>query len=276
MPQREGHSVASDCIRSSAVPRRDPWKTTAGSARCSATRLATLAYRGGQGAAGRARGLRRLQGGSTTRTPGGGPRPHRRPPRLGARPCPGKERVAPEAAGSWDEDVRRFHAGLAAFDAYLASDAPLAVAGRGLFQGPVADSINHVGQINMLRRMDGSPVKGENYFRAEIARRVGPARRAEAATPRIRVDAVPRAERLTACLADGVLASAPWAGPLDGPVADSKVSPPGDDSHRYRNESEDSKSTSLPPGSPLAAIGLAWLTPPPPSPRRDPTRRRSS
>ena len=82
--------------------------------------------------------------------------------------------MAPEAAPGRDEDVRRFHAGLAAFDAYLASDEPLHAPAEGLFQGPVADAINHVGQLNMLRRMAGAPVKGENYFKADIlAGRVG-------------------------------------------------------------------------------------------------------
>jgi hypothetical protein len=43
-----------------------------------------------------------------------------------------------------------------------------------LFQGPIADALTHVGQIAMLRRMAGAPVKGESYFAAEIvAGRVG-------------------------------------------------------------------------------------------------------
>jgi hypothetical protein len=43
-----------------------------------------------------------------------------------------------------------------------------------LFQGPVADALTHVGQIAMLRRMAGAPVRGENYHKAHIiAGRVG-------------------------------------------------------------------------------------------------------
>ena len=38
-----------------------------------------------------------------------------------------------------------------------------------MFQGPIADALTHVGQIAMLRRMAGSPVRGENYFKAEIS-----------------------------------------------------------------------------------------------------------
>lgn len=75
---------------------------------------------------------------------------------------------------TWQEDVARFFNGLERFDEYLASDAPLGVSPEQLFQGPIADSLTHVGQLAMLRRLAGSPVKAENYFRAEIvAGRVG-------------------------------------------------------------------------------------------------------
>jgi hypothetical protein len=37
-----------------------------------------------------------------------------------------------------------------------------------IFQGPLADALTHVGQINMLRRLAGYPVRGENYAKAEI------------------------------------------------------------------------------------------------------------
>jgi hypothetical protein len=44
-----------------------------------------------------------------------------------------------------------------------------------LFQGPIADAFTHIGQIAMLRRLAGAPVRGENYFKADIqAGRVGP------------------------------------------------------------------------------------------------------
>ena len=74
----------------------------------------------------------------------------------------------------WDDECARFFAALQAFDAYLASDNPLGASEEQLFQGPVADALQHVGQINILRRVAGGPIKGENYFRAEIeAGRVG-------------------------------------------------------------------------------------------------------
>jgi len=97
----------------------------------------------------------------------------------------GDQRWNDAAPRSWDEEVGRFFEGLDRFDAYLASDEPLGYAAEGLFQGPVADALTHVGQIALLRRMAGAPVRGENYFKAEIvAGRVGD----EQAAPRREFD----------------------------------------------------------------------------------------
>ncbi|HEV7799345.1 MAG TPA: hypothetical protein VGO73_14400 [Pyrinomonadaceae bacterium] len=75
---------------------------------------------------------------------------------------------------TWPQEVDRFFATLAALEQYLASAAPLACAPQRLFQAPIADALTHVGQIAMLRRMAGSPMRGENYFKADIeAGRVG-------------------------------------------------------------------------------------------------------
>lgn len=75
----------------------------------------------------------------------------------------------------WNDEVQRFFAALAAWDAFLASDAPIATPLDRIFQGPIADALTHVGQINLLRRMSGSPVRGESYNRAAITvGRTGP------------------------------------------------------------------------------------------------------
>jgi hypothetical protein len=85
----------------------------------------------------------------------------------------------------WDKETDRFFAALKSFDDYLASTEPLHASAEKLFQGPVADALTHVGQIAMLRRMAGEPVKGENYFVAEIVCGcVGP----EQAVPRSEFD----------------------------------------------------------------------------------------
>ena len=74
----------------------------------------------------------------------------------------------------WDREVDRLFEVLARFDTYLASDAPLAVSAEKLFQGAIADSLTHVGQLTMLRRLAGAPIRSENYSRADIvAGRVG-------------------------------------------------------------------------------------------------------
>ena len=69
---------------------------------------------------------------------------------------------------AWDREVERFFGTLQRFDDYLASDAPLAATAEKIFQGAVADSLTHVGQIAMLRRLSGAKMKSENYSRAEI------------------------------------------------------------------------------------------------------------
>lgn len=80
----------------------------------------------------------------------------------------GNERWHDSEPLPWDQEVRRFHAALEAFDAYLSSGLPLAASAEQLFQGPIADALTHVGQLAMLRRLAGAPIRGENYFRANI------------------------------------------------------------------------------------------------------------
>jgi len=70
--------------------------------------------------------------------------------------------------GSWDVECKRFFRALGHFDELVASS-PVEVGElRRLFQGPIADSLTHVGQLAMLRRRAGAPIRGENYYRAEI------------------------------------------------------------------------------------------------------------
>jgi hypothetical protein len=69
----------------------------------------------------------------------------------------------------WDSEVVRFFDTLLRFDNHLASDAPLACPVEQLFQGPIADALTHIGQLAMLRRLAGAPIRGENYFKANIA-----------------------------------------------------------------------------------------------------------
>ena len=68
----------------------------------------------------------------------------------------------------WDEEVSRFFSAVKALDSYLASDAPLACPVEKLIQGPIGDALTHVGQIVILRRVAGKPVRVESYFTADI------------------------------------------------------------------------------------------------------------
>ena len=68
----------------------------------------------------------------------------------------------------WAADTERFFAALTALDEYLASGAELRTAPEKLFQGALADALTHVGQIAMLRRLAGAPIRGENYYVANI------------------------------------------------------------------------------------------------------------
>ena len=85
----------------------------------------------------------------------------------------------------WIQEVARFFAALQTFDAYLASSGPLGWSAERLFQGPIADALTHTGQLTMLRRLAGAPMKGENYAKANItAGEVGPVQ----AAPRVEFD----------------------------------------------------------------------------------------
>ena len=85
----------------------------------------------------------------------------------------------------WEKECERFFTALKKFDDYLASEKPLQVSTEKLFQSALADALTHIGQIAMLRRMAGVPIRGENYYVAEITvGRVG----ADQAAPRKEFD----------------------------------------------------------------------------------------
>jgi hypothetical protein len=69
---------------------------------------------------------------------------------------------------AWEDGCTRFFRAVQSLDDYLASGEPLGCSPEQLFQGPIADALTHTGQLAMLRRLAGSAIKGENYFKAEI------------------------------------------------------------------------------------------------------------
>ena len=142
--------------------------------------VATLAYRGGKALRGAPDNFAEFRIGEKSRTPG----------EILAHvgdlldwalsQARGKQEWHNSPALSWKQGTERFFTALVAFDEYLGSELPLAYPPEKIFQGAIADALTHVGQIAMLRRLAGCPVKAENYFQAEIqAGRVG----AEQAAP---------------------------------------------------------------------------------------------
>ena len=147
--------------------------------------VATLAYRGGKAVRGASDSFASFKASATTRTPA------EILAHIGdlldwaLSIAKGEETWHNSEPLPWDKEVERFHAALKSFDHYLASDGELDASCERLFQGPIADALTHVGQIAMLRRIAGEPMKGENYSRAKIeAGRVG----AEQETPKREFD----------------------------------------------------------------------------------------
>ena len=137
--------------------------------------LATLAYRGGKVLRDAPEGFGAFRIGDSSRTPA----------QILAHVCDlldwaasllnGKEAWRDSTPASWNDDAARFFQALRAVDDALASPEPLPCPWPRLFQGPIADALTHVGQLAMLRRAAGAPVRAENYYKAEIiVGRVGP------------------------------------------------------------------------------------------------------
>jgi hypothetical protein len=76
--------------------------------------------------------------------------------------------VKPEPLPSFQEEVKRFHDLLGAVGELLASGQKCALTTEQLLQGPFADTMTHVGQLAMLRRLADAPVAPENFIHADI------------------------------------------------------------------------------------------------------------
>jgi hypothetical protein len=147
--------------------------------------LATLAYRGGKALSNAPEGFDQYRAGGKTRTPG------EILAHIGdlldwaVGLAKGEQVWSDSTPLPWDQEIARFFGALRKFDDCLASETPLGFPAERLFQGPIADALTHVGQIALLRRIAGAPIKGENYFKAEIvAGKVG----SEQSTKRVEFD----------------------------------------------------------------------------------------
>ena len=147
--------------------------------------VATLAYRGGKAIRGAPASFSAYRPAEGSRTPGQILAHVNDLLAWALHLAEGRHVWEPSTPGPWEQDAARFHAALERLDARLASGEPLGCPPEKLFQGPIADALTHVGQIAMLRRMAGAPMRGENYFKADIrAGRVG----ADQASSRVEFD----------------------------------------------------------------------------------------
>ena len=147
--------------------------------------VATLAYRGGKAVRGTPASFSTFRASEGTRSPGEILAHVNDLLAWALHLAEGRHVWEESRPGVWEEDAARFHAALGRLDARLAASEPLGCPPEKLFQGPIADALTHVGQIAILRRMAGLPMRGENYFKAEIrAGRVG----AEQAPSRVEFD----------------------------------------------------------------------------------------
>ena len=138
--------------------------------------LATLAYRGGKAVRAAPPEFGSFRAGPSTRTPAEILAHVGDLLDWGITACDGRNVWQPVPPRAWTDDVARFFAALERFDARLAQETPLGFPAEQLFQGPIADALTHVGQLALLRRLAGAPVRGENYLKAQIATgRVGAA-----------------------------------------------------------------------------------------------------
>ena len=73
---------------------------------------------------------------------------------------------------SWDGEKIAFYDILSKLDKAFQEKSPCSVTEEQLLQGPLSDSMAHVGQLLMLRRLAGSPIGSENFLLADIRKGV--------------------------------------------------------------------------------------------------------
>lgn len=131
--------------------------------------LATLAYRGGKAMRGAPESFSSFKIGDPPKTPGEILAHISDLLDWAITLCDGKQAWNNSKPQSWAQDTARFHDTIRRLDDRIAGGADLAESAAGLFQGPIADALTHVGQINMLRRLAGVPIRSENYHQAKIS-----------------------------------------------------------------------------------------------------------
>jgi len=76
----------------------------------------------------------------------------------------------PEPLPTFRDEIERFHDMLGQLRLHLESEMPLTgLTEEQLLQGQFSDAMTHAGQLAMLRRLHGKPVRSENFIHAAIS-----------------------------------------------------------------------------------------------------------
>jgi len=73
---------------------------------------------------------------------------------------------------SWDDEKIAFYDVLSKLDKTFKEKSPGGATEEQFLQGPLSDSMAHIGQLMMLRRLAGSSVPSENFLLADIRKGV--------------------------------------------------------------------------------------------------------
>ncbi len=76
----------------------------------------------------------------------------------------------PEPLPTFRKEIERFHETLEDLSNLLNAETPLqGLTEEQMLQGQFSDAMTHAGQLAMLRRLHGDPVRSENFIHAEIS-----------------------------------------------------------------------------------------------------------
>lgn len=77
----------------------------------------------------------------------------------------------PDELPTLDDEIERFHEMLESLRGHIDARSPLLgdMTPERMLQGPFSDAMTHAGQLAMLRRLAGNPVRPENFIVAKIS-----------------------------------------------------------------------------------------------------------
>jgi hypothetical protein len=76
----------------------------------------------------------------------------------------------PEPLPTFADEIQRFHGMLELLRHELDAGTQMAgITEERMLQGPLSDAMTHAGQLAMLRRLHGEPIRSENFIYAEVS-----------------------------------------------------------------------------------------------------------